>query len=171
MRRGIMRYNEIKRVNNLLCTILLQVNSQHGDRFNISICVSLQCGFSPVFRILKTKIACDLFFRKARTYPRNCFILELIKFTSVKKKKKKKMEGRIGSSCENDDFMSRLRFLLERICKPPFCPREKSCHFRSKVFWFFFWYSEMTVFFNSKTELTSEEKCSKNVKLIKYITF
>ena len=81
------------------------------------------------------------------------------------------MEGRIGSSCENDDFMSRLRFLLERICKPPFCPREKSCHFRSKVFWFFFWYSEMTVFFNSKTELTSEEKCSKNVKLIKYITF
>lgn len=90
MRRGIMRYNEIKRVNNLLCTILLQVNSQHGDRFNISICVSLQCGFSPVFRILKTKIACDLFFRKARTYPRNCFILELIKFTSVKKKKKRK---------------------------------------------------------------------------------
>ena len=140
MRRGIMRYNEIKRVNNLLCTILLQVNSQHGDRFNISICVSLQCGcsiFGPVFRILKTKIACDLFFRKARTYPRNCFILELIKFTSVKKKKKK-MEGRIGSSCENDDFMSRLRFLLERICKPPFCPREKRCHFRSKVFCFFF---------------------------------
>lgn len=82
------------------------------------------------------------------------------------------MEGRIGSSCENDDFMSRLRFLLERICKPPLCPREKCCHFHSKVFCFFvFLYSKMTVFFNSKTELTSEEKCSKNVKLIKYITF
>lgn len=41
--------------------------------------------FGPIFRILKTKTTCDLFSRKARTYPRNCFILELIKFTSVKK--------------------------------------------------------------------------------------
>lgn len=120
---------------------------------SVSGLVALSSG--PVFRILKTKITCDLFFRKARTYPRNCFILELIKSTSVKKK----MEGQIGSSYENDDFMSCLCFLLERIHKPPFFPREKCCHFHSKVFFcFLFLYSKMTVFFNSKTELTSEGK-------------
>lgn len=115
---------------------------------SISNLVALSSG--PVFKTSKTKIACDLFSRKARTYPKNCFILEVIKLTSVRK-----MEGQIGSSYENDDFMSRLGFLLERIHKPPFCPREKCCHFHSKVF---FLYSEMTVLFNSKTELTSEEK-------------
>lgn len=93
-------------------------------------------------------------FQENQDLSRNSFILELIKFTSVKKK-----EGRTGCSYENDDFMSRLSFLLERIHKPPFCPREECCHFHSKVFFFFFFlYSEMTVFFNSKTELTSEGK-------------
>ena len=100
---------------------------------SVSGLVALSSG--PIFRILKTKIDCDLFFRKARTYPRNCFILELIKFTPVRR-----MEGRIGSSYENDDFMSCLCFLLERIHKPPFCPREKCCHFHSKVFFVFLFF-------------------------------
>lgn len=120
-------------VNNLLYTTLLQVNTCKDNGFSVSSCISLQFGCSifsgPVFRISKTKIACDLFFRKPRTCPKNCFILEVIKLTSVRE-----MEGRIGSSYENDDFMSRLSFLLERIHKPPFCPREKCCHFQSKVF-------------------------------------
>lgn len=116
----------------------LHLNTYKGNGFSFSSCISLQFGCSIFWSCIQNfqnKIACDLFSRKARTYPKNCFILEVIKLTSVRK-----MEGRIGSSYENDGFMSRLSFLLERIHKPPFCPREKCCHFHSKVVFFFFFF-------------------------------
>lgn len=54
-------------------------------------------------------------------------------------------------------------FFLRRFTSHRFALGRNVAIFTAKCF-FFFSYSEMTVFFSSKTELTSEEKkCSKNV--------